>query len=479
MKQLKNSLDKKPDILQEYNKTFHNYLNEGIIEKVPPNLEISKPGSVHYLPHQAIVKQNRQTTKLRIVFDAASKWKNEISLNEALLPGPCLLPILYDILIRFRVGKYGLVADIKQTFLQIYLHEDHRNFVRFLWFDDIYDKTSPVSIFRFTRVLFGLTSSPFLLNATLKVHLEKYLELPDYRDIIEKLLLNLYVDDSTNTFDNFDDAVEFYNKATAVLGDASFDLRKWATNNPDLRNIILKNDVSNESDENQRKVLGVIWDIKTDEFVFDFSEIINLCNTLTPTKRNILRIQGMFYDPLGLTSPLSLPVRIILQNLFKLKLAWDDYIDQETLYSWKQYIKGLQRIRSVSCSRRVFFCEGDQIQLHGFCDSSEKAYCATVYVRVACSHGIKVSLWSAKSRIAPPTGHSIPRLELLSCVLLARLMSHVKKAIEKELVVEDHNIFCWSDSMVSLWWIKSVHKRWKVWVENRVSVVRKLVGSER
>ena len=125
---------------------------------------------MHYLPHQAVIKKDRETTQLCIVFDAASKTKNDLSLNDSLLTGPCLLPLLNDILIRFRIGKYGLVADIKQALLQICLNKEHRDFARFLWFADIHDINLEVVILRFARVVFGLTSSPFLLNATIKNH---------------------------------------------------------------------------------------------------------------------------------------------------------------------------------------------------------------------------------------------------------------------------------------------------------------------
>ena len=218
---------------------------------------------------------------------------------------------------------------------------------------------------------------------------------------------------------------------------------------------------------------------QTNNLVFDFTDIIGLCNTLEPTKRNILRIQGVFYDPLGLISPITLPIKLILQKLFKLKSQWDTNIDADTCYLWKQYIKGLKHLSSVSVNHHVLCCERSFVQLYGFCNSSEKMCCAVVYAQVLCSHAVKVILWSRRSRVASVKGHSIPRLELMACVLLGRLMIEVKKAIEKEIVVGDENVFCWSDSMVSLWWIKQVSKKWKVWMQNRVLNIRKLVRPEK
>ena len=159
----------------------------------------------------------------------------------------------------------------------------------------------------------------------------------------------------------------------------------------------------------------------------------------------------MFYDPLGLISPITLPIKIILQKLFELKFEWDTNIDADTSHLWKQYIRELKHVSSVSVNRHVLCCERSLVQLLGFCDSSEKAYSAVVYARVLCSHGVKVTLWSGRSRVASAKGHSIPRLKLMACVLLGRMMTEVKKATEKEIVVGDENVFCWSDSMVSLW----------------------------
>ena len=86
------------------------------------------------------MRTERDTTKLRIVFDASSKTSNEPSLNQLLRSGPCLLPLLYDILLRFRLRKFAVTSDIKQAFLQIELDVTHGDFTRFLWFSNFYSE---------------------------------------------------------------------------------------------------------------------------------------------------------------------------------------------------------------------------------------------------------------------------------------------------------------------------------------------------
>ena len=138
-----------------------------IIKKVPLNQNI-EPGTIHYLPHTAVIKSERKTTKIRVVFDASSKQSDEPSLNDLLYTGPCLLPKLSEILLCFRCGKIALVADIKQAFLQIEVNQSHRDFLRFLWYDSITANNPSIVGSRFTKILFGLNSSPFILEGSCK-----------------------------------------------------------------------------------------------------------------------------------------------------------------------------------------------------------------------------------------------------------------------------------------------------------------------
>ena len=129
---------------------------------------------MHYLPHHAVIKNERDTTKTRIVFDASSKIGNNPSLNDCLHSVPCLLPLIFDILLRFRIGDVALVADIKQAFLNIEIDEGDRDFLRILWVENISEKDK-MDVYRFLRVVFGVTSSLFLLGATIKSQVTKYI----------------------------------------------------------------------------------------------------------------------------------------------------------------------------------------------------------------------------------------------------------------------------------------------------------------
>ena len=88
------------------------------------------------------------------------------------------------------------------------------------------------------------------------------------------------------------------------------------------------------------------------------------------------------------------------------------------------------------------------IEVHRFYDSSAQAYCAVVYIRVVCSQGVEVNLWAGKCRVAPMKDLSIPRLELLACVLLSKLVVSVINA--GRLEVQVRNVFCWTDGQIAV-----------------------------
>ena len=191
--QLLNKLN--PALLANYDEIIKTYEKENI-EKIET---VGKPGLMHYLPHHAVIKNERDTTKTRIVFDASSKIGNNPSLNDCLHSVPCLLPLIFDILLRFRIGDVALVADIKQAFLNIEIDEEERDFFRFLWVENISEKDKIV-VYRFLRVVFGVTSSPFLLGATIESHVTKYIVAQIALVSLKKLLRDMYVDDVATSF---------------------------------------------------------------------------------------------------------------------------------------------------------------------------------------------------------------------------------------------------------------------------------------
>ena len=118
-------------------------MNLGIIEKVKNE---SIVGEVIYLPHKEVIKEDRSTKKLRIVFNASAKYKGTSSLNEVLYKGPCLNADLYSLLLKFRIYPIAVTSDKEKVYFQISINEEHRDFLRFLWYSDLSEETLSKSL---------------------------------------------------------------------------------------------------------------------------------------------------------------------------------------------------------------------------------------------------------------------------------------------------------------------------------------------
>ena len=112
--------------------------------------------------------------------------------------------------------------------------------LRFLWVDDIEKKNPEIMVLRFTRVVFGVCSSPFLLNATLKHHIERYKnEDPEF---VDQFLRSIYVDDLSSGAADNNAAYELYLKCKLQLAEGGFKLRKFTSNSSQLTEQIQQNE---------------------------------------------------------------------------------------------------------------------------------------------------------------------------------------------------------------------------------------------
>ena len=152
------------ELLTEYDQIIKDQLDAGIIERIPQQ-EINRVENVHYMPHHRVVRKDKQTTKLRVVYDgSATPGNGELSINDCLHPGPNLIPKLLDVLVKFRRHPVALSADIEKAFLMISINESDRDMLRFLWFEEPPNPSSEVVHLRFTRLVFGLRPSHAILN---------------------------------------------------------------------------------------------------------------------------------------------------------------------------------------------------------------------------------------------------------------------------------------------------------------------------
>ena len=204
-----------PDLYLKYNEIFEEQLRLGIIDRVPT--EVENIEGVEFLPHHGVAREDRDTTKLRIVFDgSAMTYSDHLSLNDRLMNGPNCVPHLIDVLLRFRCHHYALTADIEKAFLQIEIREKDRDKLRFLWLRDVESNNPSIVQFGFCRLAFGLRPSPSILGATIKKHLEGY--TARFPKPVE-VLGHLFVDDLSCSTESFDSAMDKASISKAILAE--------------------------------------------------------------------------------------------------------------------------------------------------------------------------------------------------------------------------------------------------------------------
>ena len=193
-------------------------------------------------------------------------------------------------------------------------------------------------------------------------------------------------------------------------------------------------------------------------------------------KRSILKVVAKIFDPLGVISPVTFQMKVLFQELCKQKINWDDPLPTRIKEDWASRCNELARIEHVRIPR--CYTPGDQqdtvsYQLHGFCDSSLSGYAAVVYLRAMSGASIQTAFVASKTRVAPLSQLTIPRLELLSALILSRLITTVEEALKPLVAIE--KIYCWTDSTTALHWIIGTNKEWKTFVENQVKEIRSCV----
>ena len=208
LRSLSRRLNRDPELKLRYNSALKEMESANMIQEVVENNSGCVTHPVYYLPHHPVLKESSLTTKVRPVFDASAAGPNGVSLNDCLEPGPSLFPNLVEILIRFRRWRVALTADITKAFLQIGVRPEDQDVHRFLWDDDGHTRTM-----KFLRVPFGNTSSPFLLNATIKYHLSKFTD----SKAVNELKTNLFVDDFLSGADITSECCQLYYSTKLVV----------------------------------------------------------------------------------------------------------------------------------------------------------------------------------------------------------------------------------------------------------------------
>ena len=434
-------LSKDQERLKKYKECMEDLLQKGYAKKAPAS---ETPGKTWYLPHHAVF-HTPKPGKVRVVFDCSAKYRGS-SLNDQLLQGPDFTNSLVSVLTRFRQENVALMSDVEAMFHQVNVKPDDCSALRFLWWPSG-DLSLEPEEYVMTMHLFGGVSSPSCANYALRKTADDN-KANFAAEIVNSGKRNFYVDDCLKSVKLDEDAVRHVRDLTELLKKGGFRLTKWLSNS--------------------RTVVESVPECVSSD-TFRFKVIIK---DRPATRRGILSVVSSIYDPLGFVAPFTLPAKILLQNLCKKKLEWDDKISDEDLERWKSWLATLPKLEQF-CIDRCFkpsdFGEVVSCQLHYFSDASELAYGAVAYLRLVNASGaVHCSFVIGKSRLSPLKTVTIPRLELSAATLSTRLDRMIREEIE--LTIDES--FYWTDSMCVLRYIENEEKRFQTFVANRMAAIR-------
>ncbi|XP_076394270.1 uncharacterized protein LOC143265515, partial [Megachile rotundata] len=470
---LERRLDRDPEYARLYYQEMQRFLDQGYAQRVENTLERAR---TWYLPHFGVRNVNKPN-KVRLVFDAAAKTGG-ISLNDQLMSGPDLLKSLPGILIRFRQYAVAVKADISDMFLRVQIRESDRGAQRFLWRGK--DRNREPDIYEMSTLIFGAKSSPcsaiYVKDKNAKDCNEAHPEA------VRSIINDSYMDDFLSSRRTVREAAELVRDVIAINARANFAMHGWASNKAEaLRNSVdhgqrLEQGDTRLGDRGGERVLGLFWDTQNDELKFNV-ELKNIPKEILlgekkPTKREFLRVIMSVFDPLGILAPFTLKSKIIMQEIWRSGINWDDPLREEDFVRWRKWVSMIDRVKECRMPRCYGVTESreSEAQLHVFCDASLTAYAAVAYLRFENeneSESAHVSLIMAKSRVAPLKPLTIPRLELQAALMGTRLATFV----EKELDIKISRRVFWSDSTTVISWIRSEPRTRQVFVANRLGEI--------
>ncbi|XP_049317674.1 uncharacterized protein LOC125780108 [Bactrocera dorsalis] len=336
------ALLKKPEVKAEYDKAIMEYLELGQMKKV--EYDPSGKATQYYLPHHAVIKPDRITTKLRVVFNASCPTSNHKSLNDVLHIGPTLQKDLVILITNWRLFQFVFNADIQKMYRQILVDPKHTRFQRILF------RKSPedtIEDFELQTVTFGINCAPYLAIRTLMKLAD---DIEETHPLAAKILRQeMYVDDVLAGTHNLTTAKSARDELISALKTPGFALGKWTSNDPHIlkglpQDHLLETETLNLSEPENTKTLGIRWNSKKDSFFF----LVNPMEKKPAyTKREVLSAIAKLFDPAGWLSPIIITAKIIMQQIWLDKTDWDESLKPLTLHRWNSFVKDYDNINKI------------------------------------------------------------------------------------------------------------------------------------
>ncbi|XP_048734152.2 uncharacterized protein LOC125650167 [Ostrea edulis] len=436
-------------------------IDRGAAEVAPP---ISEGKECWYLPLFGVYHP-KKPDKIRGVFDSSVVYQG-ISLNSVLLTGPNLTNSLLGVLLRFRRDQIAVIADIEQMFYSFYVKEEHRDFLRFLWYRNNNPEDELID-YRMRVHVFGNTPSPAVATYGLRKAVENGDR--DVRDFVER---NFYVDDGLVSVPTTDEAIELVKETQQVLKEqGNIRLHKIASNSvavmnafptQDLEKSLTQVSIGSDALPTQQS-LGLSWDLNSDTFTFN-----NQLEDKPFTQRGLLSTLNSLFDPMGFIAPLVITGRILARSICSTDAAWDDDLPDTYRHDWENWRQSLHSLSRFSVPRMFMpgsLSKVDKPEIHIYSDASEKAIAAVAFVKD--SETGKYGFILGKTKLAPLLGHTIPRLELCAAVLA----TEIGDIIGQNLDIPMENVKYFTDSKVVLGYLNNNTRRFYTYVSNRVAII--------
>ncbi|XP_076379682.1 uncharacterized protein LOC143259841 [Megalopta genalis] len=338
---LERKLRRDPALTIQYEAVLNDYLDQGYMSQVPDN----KEGC--YLPHHGVIKLSSQTTKLRVVFDGSAATSTGLSLNDALHTGPKLQNDLLYILLRFRTHQYVITGDIEKMYRQFLVRPEDRKYQQILWRDD----DGEIKTYQLNTVTFGLSAAPYLaIRCLTQLAEDEGHRFNHASNIIKR---DFYVDDLLTGTTTIEEAISLRNDLTSLLNSAGLHMRQWASNDRCLLEGLTEEHINKQihlGDSSVIKTLGIVWNSTHDSITYTVKPIVH---TTRVTKRMISSEIARIYDPLDLLGPVIIVAKLLLQELWTLKIDWDKSLPMTIHAKWLQYYTKLPLLNNVRFQRKV------------------------------------------------------------------------------------------------------------------------------
>ncbi|XP_062618078.1 uncharacterized protein LOC134279668 [Saccostrea cucullata] len=407
LQSLRIRLEKDAQNNEHYVSFMRELISNGFAERVPKK-EIGVDSCQEwYIPHHGVYHPQK-SGKLRVVFDCSARYMGQ-SLNDHLLQGPDMMNMLFGVLCRFRKDPVTFVCDIEQMFHQFKVNVEHRNYLRFLWWDDgNFDKGS-------------------------------YYLPDDY----------FYVDDGLKSVATPEEAISIIERSKELCSRSGLRLHKFLSNSKEVLESIPAEerakglaDIDIHHDKlPMERTLGIQWCIQTDAFQFKIT-----LKDRPLTRRGVLSTLSSAFDPLGFIAPFVLVGKQILQEMCRNQTDWDSPLPENLKPRWRCWRNDLEQLASLEikrCLKPENFGDVVIAELHHFADAS------TI----------------GATPLKPVT---VPRLELTAALVSIKVSSQLLEELEISNVVE----WFWTDSTVVLGYIANDSRRFHVFVANRLQQIR-------